>query len=128
MDLNNKEYYVRIYNWLAYNNIIVRLKNVKTTMAWNDLTNRQKQLDRLIDGCGIKLDVTNTCVEEVAHAIGATSNEFGFVRQRIELRLKTAELLDKTDALISNTEKMLDQFEKDDDEWRRKGKKLGFNF
>ena len=97
-------------------------------MAWNDLTDRQKQLDRLIDGCGIKLNSTNSCVEKVAHAIGATSRELDFVRQRIELRLRPAALLDKTDAFISNTEQMLDQFEKDDEEWRRKGKKLGFDF
>lgn len=97
-------------------------------MAWNDLTLREKQLDRLIDGCGIKLNSTNSCVEKVARTIGATSSEMGFVRQRIELRLKTAALLDKSDAFISNTEQMLDQFEKDDKEWRRKGKKLGLDF
>ena len=97
-------------------------------MAWNDLTLREKQLDRLIDGCGIKLNSTNSCVEKVARAIGATSSELGFVRQRIELRLKTAAILDKSDAFISNTERMLDQFEKDDEEWRRKGKALGFDF
>lgn len=97
-------------------------------MAWNDLTDRQKQLDRLIDGCGVKLDATNGCVKRVAHAIGATSGELDFLRQRIELRLRTAALLDKTDAFISNTEQMLDQFEKDDEEWRRRGKELGFNF
>lgn len=97
-------------------------------MAWNDLTDRQKQLDRLIDSSGVQLDATNGCVEKVARAIGATSSELGFVQQRIELRLRTAALLDKTDAFISNTERMLDQFEKDDEEWRRKGKALGFNF
>ena len=97
-------------------------------MAWNDLTDRQKQLDRLIDGCGIKLNSTNSCVEKVARAIGATSSELGFVQQRIELRLRTSALLDKTDAFISNTERMLDQFEKDDEEWRKRGRDLGFNF
>ena len=97
-------------------------------MAWNDLTLREKQLDRLIDSCGVQLDATNGCVEKVARAIGATSSELGFVQQRIELRLRTAALLDKTDAFISNTELMLDQFEKDDEEWRRKGKALGFDF
>lgn len=97
-------------------------------MAWNDLTDRQKQLDKLIDSCGVQLDATNGCVEKVARAIGATSSELGFVQQRIELRLKTAALLDKTDAFISNTEQMLDQFEKDDEAWRRKGKALGFDF
>lgn len=97
-------------------------------MAWNDLTLREKQLDRLIDGCGIKLNSTNSCVEKVARAIGATSSELGFVQQRIELRLRTAALLNKTNAFISNTEQMLDQFEKDDEEWRRKDKKYGFDF
>ena len=97
-------------------------------MAWCDLTDRQKQLDRLIDNCGVQLNATNGCVEKVARAIGATSSELGFVQQRIELRLKTAALLDKTDAFISNTEQMLDQIEKDDEEWRRKGKALGFDF
>ena len=97
-------------------------------MSWNDLTDRQKQLDRLIDGCGIKLNSTNSCVEKVARAIGATSVELGFVRQRIELRLRTAEKLGKTDSFISNTELMLDQFEKDDEEWRKRGRDLGFNF
>ena len=97
-------------------------------MAWSNLTDRQKQLDRLIDNCGVQLDATNSCVEKVARAIGATSSELGFVQQRIELRLRTSALLDKTDAFISNTERMLDQFEKDDEEWRRKGKVLGFDF
>lgn len=97
-------------------------------MSWNELTDRQKQLDRLIDSCGVKLDATDGCVKKVARAIGATISEFDFVRQRIELRLRTAALLGKTDEFISNTERMLDKFEKDDEEWRRKGKKLGFNF
>lgn len=97
-------------------------------MTWNNLTDREKQLDRLIDGCGIKLDATNSCVERVAHAIGATRSELGFVRQRIEVRLRTAALLDKTDAFISNTEQVLVQFEKDDEEWRRRGRQLGFDF
>lgn len=97
-------------------------------MVWNDLTDRQKQLDKLIDGCGVKLDATKDCVEKVARAIGATSGEHGFVRQRIELRLKTAAMIDKTDGFISNTEQMLDQFEKDDEEWRRRGRDLGFDF
>ena len=53
-------------------------------MVWNNLTDRQKQLDRLIDSCGVKLEATNSCIEKVARAIGATSNELTFVRQRIE--------------------------------------------
>lgn len=97
-------------------------------MAWNDLTLREKQLDRLIDGCGVKIDETNECVEKIARAIGAKSDEICFVRQRIELRLRTAALLDKTDKFISNTEQILEQSEKDDEEWRRRGKALGLDF
>lgn len=41
-------------------------------MACSDLTDRQKQLDRLIDSYGVKLDATNGRVEKVARAIGAT--------------------------------------------------------
>ncbi len=97
-------------------------------MAWNDLTDRQKQLDRLIDACGVKLDGSAGCAEKVARVIGATSSELVFVRERINLRLRTAALLNETDTFISNTEQMLDQFEKDDEEWRRKGRMFGFDF
>lgn len=97
-------------------------------MSWNDLTERQKQLDRLIDSCGIKLNASSDGAEKIAKAIGATSNEVEFVQERIELRLRTAAMLDKTDSFISNTERMLDQFEKDDEEWRKRGRDLGFNF
>lgn len=97
-------------------------------MAWNDLTNREKQLDKLIDSCGVTLDSSNSCAERVARAIGANNSELVFIRKRIALRLRTAEILGKTDAFISNTELMLDQFEKDDEEWRKRGRDLGFNF
>ena len=39
-------------------------------MVWNDLTDRQKQLDSLIDNCDVQLDATNGRVEKVARAIG----------------------------------------------------------
>ena len=52
----------------------------------------------------------------------------GFIRERIALRLRTSALLDKTDKFISDTEAMLDRFEKDDEEWRRRGRALGFDF
>ena len=61
-------------------------------------------------------------------AIGADASEAFFVKQRIDLRLRTAGLLSETDTFISNTEQMLDQFEKDDEEWRKRGRDLGFNF
>ena len=97
-------------------------------MSWNILTDRQKSLDRAIEQCGVKLDNSDACFRRVMNAIGASASESWFVRQRIELRLRTAALLNQTDDFISNTEKMLDQFEKDDEEWRRKGRKLGFDF
>ena len=97
-------------------------------MSWNILTDIQKSLDRAIEQCGVKLDNSDACFRRVMNAIGASASESSFVRQRIELRLRTAALLNQTDDFISNTEKMLDQFEKDDEEWRRKGRKLGFDF
>ena len=97
-------------------------------MSWSTLTDRQKQLDRLIDGCGIKLDSSDSCLRKVMRAIGADVSEAVFVKQRIELRLRTAALLSETDTFISNTEQMIDQFEKDDEEWRRKGRMFGFDF
>ena len=97
-------------------------------MSWNTLTDRQKQLDRLIDGCRIKLDSSDGCFHKVMRAVGADVSETVFVKQRIELRLRTAALHNETDTFISNTEQMLDQFEKDDEEWRRKGRMFGFDF
>ena len=97
-------------------------------MSWNTLTDRQKQLDKLIDSCGVKLDATDACLRKVMNAIGARASEATFIKQRIELRLRTSALLNQTDAFISNTEQMLEQFEKDDEEWRKKGRALGFDF
>lgn len=92
-------------------------------MSYNNLTDRQKSLDKAIESCSVKLDNTETCLRKVMKAIGAKDDEASFVRKRIEIRLRTAALLANTDTFISNTERMLDQFEKDDEEWRRK---LGF--
>ena len=92
------------------------------------MRDRQKGLERAIEQWGVKLDNSDACFRRVMNAIGASASESSFVRQRIELRLRTAALLNQTDDFISNTEKMLDQFEKDDEEWRRKGRKLGFDF
>lgn len=97
-------------------------------MGWNNLTDRQKSLDRAIDQCGVKLNGSEDCIRRVMSVVGASDSEASFVRQRIDLRLRTAALLNKTDEFISDTEKMLDQFEKDDEEWRRKGRAHGFDF
>ena len=97
-------------------------------MSWNILTDRQKSLDRAIEQYGVKLENSDACLRKVMSAIGASASEASFVKQRIELRLRTAALLEKTDDFISNTEKMLDQFEKDDEEWRRNGRDFGFDF
>lgn len=97
-------------------------------MAWNDLTERQKELDRAIEGCGVKLDNSRSCLRKVMSKIGASGSEETFVAQRIQLRLKTQALLGETDKFISDTEDMLDRFKKDDEEWERRGRNLGFNF
>lgn len=97
-------------------------------MAWNDLTERQKQLDRAIEGCGVKLGNSKSCLRKVMSKIGANGSEEVFVAQRIQLRLKTQALLGETDKFISDTEDMLNRFKKDDEEWERRGRNLGFNF
>lgn len=97
-------------------------------MSWNTLTERQKQLDRAIDGTGVKLDASERCLRQVMRAIGASPSDEPFIRERIALRLRTETLLGNTDKFISDTEAMLDRFERDDEEWRRRGKALGFDF
>ena len=97
-------------------------------MSWNDLTERQKDLDRAIERCGIKLDDSTTRLSKVMRAIGANPTEAAFVKARINLRLKTQMALERADDFLSKSEAMLDQFEKDDEEWRRKGRSLGFKF
>lgn len=97
-------------------------------MSWNDLTDRQKSLDRAIEASGIKLDDSRSCLMKVMKAIGADASEEAFVRERIALRLRAQQLLDDTDSFISKTERMLDEFDKDDARWRALGKKLGFDF
>lgn len=97
-------------------------------MSWNTLSERQKQLDRAIDDTGVKLDTSERCLRQVMRATGASPSEELFIRERIALRLRTEVLLGKTDKFISDTEAMLDRFEKDDEEWRRRGRVLGFDF
>jgi hypothetical protein len=96
-------------------------------MSWNDLTNRQKLLDRAIEASGIKLDNSSSCLKKVMKTIGANSDEEDFVKERIALRLRTQQLLNDTDNLIEKTERMLDDFDKDDARWKALGKKLGFD-
>jgi hypothetical protein len=96
-------------------------------MAWTDLTYRQKQLDRAIEGCGVKLDGSDRCLKKVMEAIDALPDEMAFVRERIVLRLRTQQLLSDTDKFIDNTNRALDAFEKDDARWEFLGKKLGID-
>ena len=74
-------------------------------MDWNVLTERQKSLDRSIEACGISLDGSNSCLQNVMKAIGANSSEEAFVRSRITLRLRAQQLLSDTDSFIERTER-----------------------
>lgn len=94
-------------------------------MAWTDLTDRQKQLDRAIEGCGVKLDGSDRCLKKVMQAIGAKPDEAAFVKERIALSLRTQQLLNDTDKFIDTTNRTLDAFEKDDARWEPIGRKLG---
>lgn len=97
-------------------------------MSWQDLSNREKELDRKIEVCGIRLDNTNSCLRNVMIRIGALPSEEAFVKSRISLRIRTANLLSETDKQINDIENMLEHFKKDDEEWERKGRELGFKF
>lgn len=103
-------------------------QNSIENMSWNDLTSRQKSLDRAIEASGIKLDSSRSCLMKVMKAIGADASEEAFVKERIALRLRTQQLLDDSDRLIERTEKMLDDFDKDDAWWKALGRKFGFDF
>lgn len=87
-------------------------------MSWNDLTPRQKSLDRAIEASGIKLDNSQSCLKKVMKAIGADESEEEFIKERIAMRLRTQQLLDDTDRFIDQTHRMLDRFEKDDKRWK----------
>ena len=96
-------------------------------MSWNDLTERQKLLDRAIERCGVKLDGSGRCLRKVMQAIGAKPDEESFVRERIALRLRTQQLLNETDDFIDRTNRMLDSFERDDARWKSLGKRFGID-
>ena len=96
-------------------------------MSWNDLTERQKQLDRAIDDCGVKLDNSQRCVKKVMEAIGANPDEEPFVCERIILRLRTQQITSDTDAFVDRTNRTLDAFERDEARWKALGKKLGID-
>lgn len=97
-------------------------------MEWTNLSDRQKELDRKIERCGVRLDNSHKCLMKVMKAIGARDNEASYVQSRIILRLQTQALLNSTDDFINRTEQMLDALEKDEKEWERRGRVLGFNF
>lgn len=96
-------------------------------MSWNDLTDRQKHLDRAIEGCGVKLDSSDRCLKKVMESIGAHPEEAAFIRECIALRLRIQQRLSDTDAFIDRTNRTLDAFERDDARWKSLGKKLGID-
>lgn len=96
-------------------------------MSWNNLTERQKQLDQAIEDCGVNLDGSDRCLKKVMQAVGAQPDEESFVHERIALRLHTQQLLNNTDNFIDNTNHTLDAFEKDDAHWKSLGEKLGID-
>lgn len=97
-------------------------------MRWQKLTDREKELDHKIEVCGMRLDNTNGCLRNVMRRIGALQGEEAFVKSRIALRIRTANLLSDTDKQFNDMENMLERFKKEDEEWERKGRELGFKF
>lgn len=92
---------------------------------------RQRELDRAIDHCGLSLeDFENSskCLRKVMSAIGAKKDEEDYVRERISVRVRAREVLQKTDSFIDRTYEMLDRFEQDDKKWESIGRSLGLKF
>lgn len=56
-------------------------------MAWTDLTYRQKQLDRAIDGCGVKLDGSDRCLKKVMEAIEKDDARWEFLGKKLGIDL-----------------------------------------
>lgn len=97
-------------------------------MAWKDLTEREVELAKAIDKCGIKVENTHDCLHQVMRAIGARESEAKFVAHRIQLHVKANQLIVETEDLIAKTNRMLADFDNSDKEWERIGKRLGFDF
>lgn len=112
-------------------NNVRKLKKLLTLKIMAVNIERQKELERAIDHCGLSLeDFENSskCLRKVMSAIGAKKDEEDYVRERIAVRVRTREVLQKTDSFIDRTNEMLDRFEQDDKKWESIGRSLGLKF
>lgn len=112
-------------------NNVRKLKKLLTLKIMTMNMERQRELDRAIDHCGLSLeDFENSskCLRKVMSAIGAKKDEEDYVRERIAVRVRTREVLQKTDSFIDRTNEMLDRFEQDDKKWESIGRSLGLKF
>jgi len=104
--------------------------------AWNNLSEREKELDRQIGqiaGLNFKktkccFDMLDTTIESVMREIGAFPLERDFVIDRMMKNVVVGNAIYKPDGLIGECETMLEKFEVEDKKWEQKGKELGFGF
>ncbi len=90
-------------------------------MAWNDLTEREKELDRGIDKYGGEdsrkwrklFNTKKTTIDKIMDYTGAKTNERNFIIRRVELRLKTFDLLDATDDIVNDVSLLTSYLNKD---------------
>lgn len=92
-------------------------------MAWNDLSDREKELARAIGKCGIKMEMTESCLTKVMAAIGARPEEKAFVKSYMAKQITAGQLCSDVDRFIDNTNTTLDEFEKEMKRWDELDKK-----
>ena len=73
-------------------------------MSWDSLDAHQKSIANAVDACGIPLDSSKRCLQHVMDAIGADPSDAHFVAQRIDVNMRTKNLLQMADDLIDFAE------------------------
>lgn len=97
-------------------------------MAWKDLTEREKYLDKGISKYGGEdssqwrrlFNTKKTTIDRIMDFTGAESHERNFIISRIELRVKTLDLLETTDDKINDVSIITSHFDKDLKGWDKK--------
>ena len=102
--------------------------------AWNNLSEREKELDRQIGQiAGLNFEKTKCCfdmldttIESVMREIGAFPLERDFVIDRMMKNVEVGNAINKIDSLLGDYENMFEKFDEENKKWEQKGKEFGF--
>jgi len=94
-------------------------------MAWNDLTEREKNLDRRISKYGGEepskwrelFNTKKTTIDNIMDFTGAKSYERDFIIERVESRIKALDLLDSTGGIVNDTSLLISALDEDLKDW-----------